>query len=96
MQPILTTWDIAKPERKTTLLLVLLRCLASPLKSAIIPRLFLIIFRYGQPLLIRQLIRFVSQPPGRSDEQFQGFWILVAACFVYVGLAVRDAWIRHI
>lgn len=52
------------------------------------PRLFLIVFRYGQPLLIRQLIRFVSQPPTHGNNVTEGFWILASAFFVYTGLAV--------
>ena len=78
----------AKPEGKRTLPLVLLRCLAGPFSSAIVPRLFLTAFRYGQPILIRQAIRFVSQQHRDDDSNTLGFWILVSACSVYTGMAV--------
>lgn len=68
--------------------LVLLRCLKLPFRSAVVPRLCLIIFRYSQPLLIRHTIRFVSQPPNKNNDERQGFWILISGCFVYIGLAV--------
>ena len=81
----------AKPEGKATLPLVLLRSLAGLFRSAIIPRLFLVVFRYSQPVLIRRAIRFVSRLQDISHTQTNGSWILLLACVTYVGLAVSCA-----
>ncbi|KAF3769045.1 putative ABC transporter [Cryphonectria parasitica EP155] len=73
----------------TTLPLVLVRCLQRPFRAAIVPRLCLVIFRFAQPVLIQQSIRFVSQSHDEEEVgvRVRGYWILVAAFFVYTGLA---------
>jgi ATP-binding cassette subfamily C (CFTR/MRP) protein 1 len=62
--------------------------LRRPLAAAILPRLFLITFRYSQPVLINFLIRYVSNFPKESESGDQGRWLIVGALVVYVGLAV--------
>jgi hypothetical protein len=64
-----------------------LKCLKQPFLAAIIPRLFLIAFRYSQPILIRESIRYVVAYP-TDKESSQGFWLVLSAVAVYVGLAV--------
>lgn len=79
----------AKPENKATLPKVLLRCLLQPFIAVIIPRLFLTTFRYGQPVLIRRAIRFVTEATTSENSSVAGYWIIITAIIVYIGLAVR-------
>jgi ATP-binding cassette subfamily C (CFTR/MRP) protein 1 len=79
---------LAKPETKKTLPLALLNCVNSLFVAAVIPRLFLIIFRYSQPILIKQSIRYVVDYSA-SAESSHGYWLFVSAVGIYVGLAVR-------
>ncbi|KAB8305120.1 hypothetical protein EYC80_004415 [Monilinia laxa] len=46
----------AKPNTKNSLPLALMKCLKQPFFAAVIPRLFLIAFRYSQPTLIKESI----------------------------------------
>jgi len=58
-----------------------------PFLGAIISRLFLITFRYSQPALIKQSIRYVTLPT--SDiGRFYGEWLIISALAIYLGLAV--------
>ena len=82
------TLTIAKPERRVTLPYVLLDCLKRPLAAAVLPRLFLIIFRYSQAILINIAVKYVSNAPKESKSTEQGRWLIVRALVVYVGLAV--------
>ncbi|OIW22995.1 putative ABC transporter [Coniochaeta ligniaria NRRL 30616] len=92
---MLRAWDQrAKPETKRTLPLVLLKCIRKPFMAAIIPRLFLIVFRYSQPMLIRQSIRFVTMP-SESAVTMRGYWLIVSAVVVYLGLAISTAVYQH-
>jgi ATP-binding cassette subfamily C (CFTR/MRP) protein 1 len=78
---------IARPEKKRALPLALYRCLKQPFLAAILPRLFLVIFKYSQPILIKESIRYVT-----ASETFvssiRGYWIVVSGIAVYAGLAV--------
>jgi ATP-binding cassette, subfamily C (CFTR/MRP), member 1 len=78
---------IARPETQRTLPLALLRCIKKPFLGAIVPRLCLIVFRYSQPVLIKQSIRLVTTPSERSLDT-HGYWLIVSAVVVYLGLAV--------
>ena len=78
---------LAKPESKITLPLTLLGCVKQPLLVAGIPRLFLISFRYSQPQLIKQSIRFVMTDPADTGRKY-GYWLVMSAVAIYVGLAV--------
>lgn len=82
--------NTAKPEMKMSLPLALMRCLKQPFLAAIVPRLFLIFFRYSQPILIRESIRYVVAYP-TNPESSQGFWLVLSAVAVYVGLAVSPS-----
>ncbi|KAM0810192.1 putative ABC transporter [Seiridium cardinale] len=87
----LRVWEQrGKPESSMTLPKILLKILLRPFLGAILPRLFLTVFRYSQPLLIREAIRFLtaySTEAGSTD----GFNIIAAAVIIYVGLAVSAA-----
>ncbi|KAF7587664.1 hypothetical protein BBP40_006894 [Aspergillus hancockii] len=88
---ILQAWSQrAKPETKKSLPIALMRCLWKPFLAAVMPRLFLILFRYSQPTLIKECIRYaVAYPAGA--ESSHGYWLIVSAVFIYVSLAVRSA-----
>lgn len=66
-----------------------MRCLQQPFLAAIVPRLLLIFFRYSQTILIRESIRYVEAYPTKTDSN-QGFWLVLSAVTVYVGLAVSS------
>lgn len=85
---ILLLTRLAKPETQKTLPLALMKCISNPFLAAIIPRLFLIIFRYSQPILIKESIRYVGAYPAGSESS-RGYWLVVSAVGIYVGLAVR-------
>lgn len=86
--------SLVHPERKSTLPLALLACVKRPLLAAVLPRLFLIIFRYSQPILIKQSIRFVLlDSTSRIDY---GYWLVVSAIVIYIGLAVSSSRVRSI
>jgi ATP-binding cassette subfamily C (CFTR/MRP) protein 1 len=78
----------AKPERTTTLPYVLLKCFKGPVAAAILPRLFLIVFRYSQPVLINISVRYIGNARKESGSTEEGRWLIVGALAVYVGLAV--------
>ncbi|KAK8078302.1 hypothetical protein PG996_004472 [Apiospora saccharicola] len=79
-----------KPETKYALQLALLRCVKRPFVAAIVPRAFLILFRYCQPSLIKETIRYVAASPEDAEDN-RGFWIVLVAVVVYVGLAISMA-----
>jgi len=79
---------LAKPKEKNSLLITLIKCLKWPFLAPVLPRLLLIVFRYSQPILIKESIRHVAaQPPG--TQKGDAFWFIVSAVTIYVGLAVR-------
>ncbi|PTB62314.1 hypothetical protein BBK36DRAFT_1172514 [Trichoderma citrinoviride] len=73
----------------------LLRCLAGPFFAATLPRLGLVIFRCGQPILIEQAVRFV-QGYTKGDDASEGYWLVVAAAFVYLGQTFSHARYFHL
>ncbi|KAI1135027.1 ABC transporter [Hypoxylon sp. FL0543] len=84
----LNAWDRRpRPENRMTLPKVLLRCLKKPFLLAIPPRLFLTIFRYSQPIIIRQAIIYVTSDK-LSEQLWTGPSLVIAAVVVYVGLAI--------
>ncbi|KUI57164.1 Multidrug resistance-associated protein 1 [Cytospora mali] len=94
-QTILRVWDQrAKPENGATVPRVLLKCLQTPFLAAIVPRIFVVLFRFAQPLLISRAIRFVTSSP-EEDERLNGYWIVVAASLIYIGMAVSTSIYKH-
>ncbi|PQE27279.1 ABC transporter protein [Rutstroemia sp. NJR-2017a WRK4] len=88
---IIQTWSTrARPETMKTLPLALLRCEKKAFVAAIMPRLFLIFFRYSQPVLIKESIRYVMTYP-TDMESSRGYWLVVSAVGIYVGLALSTA-----
>jgi ATP-binding cassette, subfamily C (CFTR/MRP), member 1 len=77
---------VAKPEIKTTLPKVLVLSMLPHFLAPIFPRLFLIIFRYAQPVLISNAIRYISESSNENSKT--GYLVILMAVIVYVGLAV--------
>ncbi|RAK95436.1 putative ATP-binding cassette transporter, partial [Aspergillus ibericus CBS 121593] len=80
-----------EPVTKWTLPLTLVRCLKEAFLSPIIPRLFVILFRYVQPIFMGAAIRFVK---GTSSE-VSGSHLVLYAAVIYVGMAVSAAVYQH-
>lgn len=74
--------------------LALFRCLKKPFLAAIIPRLFLIVFRYSQPILIRCSIHYVSSSE-YGDWESTGYMIVITSIIVNIGLVVSSK-LNHI
>ncbi|KAI1820889.1 putative ABC transporter [Xylaria intraflava] len=94
-QAILQAWSQrAMPETEKTLPLVLMRCLKAQFLASIMPRLFLIIFRYSQPILIKESIRYATAYTSSSGIN-QGYWLVLSAMTIYLGLALSTAIYQH-
>jgi ATP-binding cassette, subfamily C (CFTR/MRP), member 1 len=81
------TEPTARPETKRALPLALYRCLKQPFLAAILPRLFLIVFKYSQPILIKESIRYVTTSYAITSSTYS-YWIILSGIAIYVGLAV--------
>ncbi|TIC97218.1 Canalicular multispecific organic anion transporter 1 [Colletotrichum higginsianum] len=93
-QQALRAWDQrAKPEGRTTLPKILALSMLPQFLAPIIPRLFLIVFRYAQPVLISTAIRYMSGSSAQSVET--GHLIIAMAVVIYVGLAMSRAVYYH-
>ncbi|KAI1756695.1 putative ABC transporter [Xylaria castorea] len=84
----------AMPETRKTLPLALMKCLQTPFLAAAIPRLFLIVFRYAQPSLIKGSIKY-AVASSVTLESYYGFWLIVSSIIIYVGLALSTAKYHH-
>ncbi|PYI35295.1 putative ABC transporter [Aspergillus indologenus CBS 114.80] len=94
-QSILDTWSQrVKPETKRTLPMALYQCLKRPFLVAVVPRLFLLAFRYSQPILIKECIRYVNSGFTGSGSG-RGAVLIVSALAIYGGLALSTATYRH-
>lgn len=85
--PFVSYQFVAKPENSRSLLRALFQCVRRQMLAAVVPRLFLIGFRYSQPVLIRQSIKYVTAPPQSAGHTY-GYWLSVTAMAIYAGLAV--------
>ncbi|KDN60706.1 hypothetical protein CSUB01_04114 [Colletotrichum sublineola] len=94
-QQALRAWDQrGKPEGRSTLPKVLVRSMLPHFLAPIIPRLFLIAFRYAQPVLISTAIRFLSGLSAQSADE--GRLVILMAVVIYVGLAMSRAVYFHL
>ncbi|KAI1427713.1 putative ABC transporter [Xylaria sp. FL1777] len=92
---ILQAWSQrAKPETERTLPLVLITCLKAHFFAAVIPRLLLIVFRYSQPILIQESIRYAASYPASSGIS-HGYWLVLSAATIYLGRALSSAIYQH-
>ncbi|KAL7811124.1 P-loop containing nucleoside triphosphate hydrolase protein [Trichoderma gracile] len=84
-------WDQrAKPIGKLTLPKVLIATTLPHFLAPILPRLCLILFRYSQPVLIRNVIRYLDASMNGSSTK-RDYTVVVMAVVVYVGLAISKA-----
>jgi hypothetical protein len=56
--------------------------------SAVLPRIFLILFRYSQAVLINVTIQYVKRDTTAGTKSDTGYWLVIAALIVYLGMAV--------
>lgn len=84
---ILTQYTV-KLTRNNILPLSLIQSLKKPFFAPVMPRLFLIAFRYSQPILIREIIRYAAAPHTEPDNNRRS-WLVLSAVTIYTGLAVR-------
>ncbi|PYI07763.1 putative ATP-binding cassette transporter [Aspergillus sclerotiicarbonarius CBS 121057] len=85
----LESWDSrSEPVTKWTLPSTLVRCLKDASLSPIIPRLFVILFRYVQLIFMGAAIRFVKGTPSEVTGD-SGSRLILYAVVIYVGMAVR-------
>lgn len=56
----------------------------------VIPRLFLIGFKFSQPFLVERVTDYLTQPEGENDAAI-GYSLIGAYGLVYIGLAVSPA-----
>ncbi|KAL6875904.1 P-loop containing nucleoside triphosphate hydrolase protein [Trichoderma longibrachiatum] len=84
-------WDQrAKPIAKLTLPKVLIATTLPHFLAPILPRLCLILFRYSQPVLIRNVIRYLDASMNENSTR-RDYTVVVMAIVVYVGLAISKA-----
>ncbi|EGR53020.1 uncharacterized protein TRIREDRAFT_54954 [Trichoderma reesei QM6a] len=84
-------WDQrAKPVGKLTLPKVLIATTLPHFLAPILPRLCLILFRYSQPVLIRNVIRYLDASMNENSTE-RDYTVVVMAVVVYVGLAISKA-----
>ncbi|KAL7815012.1 P-loop containing nucleoside triphosphate hydrolase protein [Trichoderma aethiopicum] len=84
-------WDQrAKPIGKLTLPKVLIATTLPHFLAPILPRLCLILFRYSQPVLIRNVIRYLDTSMNENSTK-RDYTVVVMAIVVYVGLAISKA-----
>lgn len=89
-------WDQRRrPETKMTLPKALVQSRLSHFLSPIIPRLFVIAFRYAQPVLISASIRRMSIDSSSDGDAVDARTIISMAAVVYVALAISKAVYQH-
>ncbi|KIW17984.1 hypothetical protein PV08_02270 [Exophiala spinifera] len=79
---------------KGSLRTALARTMLLPFSTAILPRLLVVLFRFMQPFLIRDVSRFVAEPV-TSHSTSQGWALAAAYGLVYLGLAISQAIYYH-
>ncbi|OOQ83629.1 putative multidrug resistance protein [Penicillium brasilianum] len=85
----------SQPETSFTLPRVLFTCFRGEILSPIVPRLFLIVFRYSQPILISVTIGFVQKSSSQDKGMDSGYWLVVLATGTYCGIAMATSSYRH-
>ncbi|KAI1128414.1 ABC transporter [Nemania abortiva] len=77
-----------RPERRLEIPLAICRELWWPLLLAAIARLALIGFTFAQPFLIFRVLDLLSNPGDPSDTDNNGYGLIGATFFIYLGIAV--------
>ncbi|PIG88393.1 multidrug resistance protein [Aspergillus arachidicola] len=63
--------------------------------APVIPRLFLILFRYSQPILMGITIQFVQDKASLGEQTSAGYWIVILTIMIYSGLAIATSLYQH-
>lgn len=63
--------------------------------TGIVPRLLFSGFTFAQPFLINTIVDFVGEPDEKKSEDISG-GLIGATVLVYIGLAVSNAWYKHL
>lgn len=90
-EAMIASWNrrLRLPATRMALPLALLSCIRRAFVTPVVPRLFLVGFRYSQPALIRRSIQFVMSAADTVDDlETRGYWLVLSAVTIYVGLAV--------
>lgn len=82
-------WDSQRSRRKHRLLLSVVHCNKTALLTTVIPRLFLIGFKFLQPFFINRTIAYVEGDKG-SDPKSYAYGLMGAAALIYLGVTVSD------
>jgi hypothetical protein len=80
---------IVKLSKKLMLPRALVASMRPQFFAPVLPRLSLIVFRYAQPVLIRNAVRYLSSPVERASPR-TGYSVILMAVVVYAGLAVSS------
>ncbi|KAI9042041.1 P-loop containing nucleoside triphosphate hydrolase protein [Aspergillus affinis] len=93
---IIGAWrERSKPETKFTLPLVLIKAFQRELLMPILPRLFLIAFRYSQPILIGITINFINHRDSHDESIYFRYWLVIVTAVIYCGLAISTSIYEH-
>ncbi|KAB5542688.1 ABC transporter [Coniochaeta sp. 2T2.1] len=88
-------WDQrAKPSNKLSLPRALVASMRPEFFAPVLPRLYLIAFRYAQPILIRTAVRYLSSSVDEYSPR-PGYDVILMAVMVYVGLATAKVIYNH-
>ncbi|KAJ5374337.1 hypothetical protein N7517_006343 [Penicillium concentricum] len=88
-------YGLANLDTKWTLPYALAKCLKGPFLSPILPRVFLILFTYLQPIFIGKAIRFVNGTSQTILVGNSGLPLMLFAAMLYMGMAVSAAIYQH-
>jgi ATP-binding cassette subfamily C (CFTR/MRP) protein 1 len=83
-----------KSRGRHPLLFATFTCFRGPLLALVLPRLFSIMCKFSQPLLIEAAVKLMSKV-GESERRDIGLMLTGAAVMIYVGIAVGTATYKH-
>ncbi|KAH8658409.1 hypothetical protein BX600DRAFT_469082 [Xylariales sp. PMI_506] len=78
----------SKSKWPTTMFIAWFRCFSGSLLAAAIPRMFLVVFLYAQPILINRTIQYVTQPATEDADDKTGKHLIIAAIVIYSATAI--------
>ncbi|TVY60887.1 ABC transporter FUM19 [Lachnellula suecica] len=83
-----SVWSTTKDKRKkNALAFSVVKSIKWPVVAVFFPRLCLIGLRFSQPLLLKRIVDFVSQPDGKEKTNI-GYGLLGATALVFLGNAI--------
>lgn len=100
LQNLLVSWNKFATSKylKHRLILALCHSLWPAMLASVLPRLFLMAFKFAQPFLIKRVIGFVQRTTGETgqDRINIGYSLIAATGLIFVGLAVsKSCMITH-